>query len=332
MVPSIEELDYRRTPIGELILRRRRSLSGAEVFEVKLNDRFLMSSLVNESEIALARLALADLEPKALDVVVGGLGLGYTARTALEHAGVRSVLVIEYLAEVIAWHRGELIPLGKVLTGDPRCRFENKDFFALLTAPGRNLDPQIPDRRFHAILLDIDHSPRSLLHPRHGVLYDPAGLKRLADSLYPGGVFALWSAEPPDDDFLQVLGDVYASARAHTVEFYNPLLNCDDLNTVYVARKTALDVQQSKDALKPEPPCENNGTITIDKEPGELYKILKFENLVQSGGEAKYVIAQGRVRVNGELETRKRKKIVSGDLIEFAGSAYRIAVHRKAAR
>ncbi|MBL0715989.1 MAG: RNA-binding S4 domain-containing protein [Desulfosarcina sp.] len=72
--------------------------------------------------------------------------------------------------------------------------------------------------------------------------------------------------------------------------------------------------------------------MTIDKEPGELYKILKFENLVQSGGEAKYVIAQGRVRVNGELETRKRKKIVSGDLIEFAGSAYRIAVHRKAAR
>ena len=64
--------------------------------------------------------------------------------------------------------------------------------------------------------------------------------------------------------------------------------------------------------------------VEITKEPVELYKLLKFESLASSGGEAKYVIALGLVRVNGEVETRKRKKIVSGDLIEFNGETYQI--------
>ncbi len=57
--------------------------------------------------------------------------------------------------------------------------------------------------------------------------------------------------------------------------------------------------------------------VFINQEPTELYKILKFENMVESGGEAKMVISQGLVRVNGEVETRKRRKIVAGDEIEY---------------
>lgn len=57
--------------------------------------------------------------------------------------------------------------------------------------------------------------------------------------------------------------------------------------------------------------------VEITKEPVELYKILKFEGLVGSGGEAKMAVAEGHVLVNGEVETRKRRKIVSGDMIEF---------------
>jgi spermidine synthase len=239
MPPNIEELDYRRTPLGELILRRRQSLSGAEVYEVKLDGCFLMSSLVNASEIALARLALAELDSRDLDVVVGGLGLGHTAGAALAFPGLRSLVVVEYLPEVIAWHREGRVPLGPTLTGDPRCRIVAGDFFALATAPGRHFDPQAPGRRFHAILLDIDHSPRSLLHPRHQVFYTPEGLIRLADNLLPGGIFALWSADPPDDDFRQVLGDVFDDVQAHAIEFYNPLLDRDDVNTIYVARTVA---------------------------------------------------------------------------------------------
>ena len=65
--------------------------------------------------------------------------------------------------------------------------------------------------------------------------------------------------------------------------------------------------------------------VEITKEPVELYKILKFEGLVQSGGEAKMVIAEGQVSVNGEVETRKRRKIVRGDRIEFSDVTLQIS-------
>lgn len=64
----------------------------------------------------------------------------------------------------------------------------------------------------------------------------------------------------------------------------------------------------------------------IKEEPIELYKILKFENIVNSGGEAKFVISEGRVMVNGEIETRKRKKILSGDIVEYKAEKIRIKV------
>lgn len=66
--------------------------------------------------------------------------------------------------------------------------------------------------------------------------------------------------------------------------------------------------------------------IEITEEPIELYKILKFENMAGSGGEAKYVISEGQVLVNGKIETRKRKKIISGDIIEFKNEKIRIQV------
>ena len=235
---NFEELDYRRTHLGELILRRRRVplLGGTEIFEVKLGDAFLMSSLFNTGEIALAELGLAGLDTAQLDVVVAGLGLGYTAGAALDHPAVGSVLVIEALAEVIDWHQRGLVPLGLKLTADQRCRLINADFFALVNSPTQGFDPQTPGRRFHAILLDIDHSPRHLLHPDHGAFYEPAGLRHLTTYLHPGGVFALWSNDPPDDDFLAALDSTFAAAQAHIVTFHNPLQDRKAACTVYVAR------------------------------------------------------------------------------------------------
>jgi spermidine synthase len=236
-VGDFEELDYCRTSMGELSLRRRRvlALEGREVFEVKLGDEFLMSSLFNEGEIALARLGLAGQDAPQLDVVVGGLGLGYTARAALECPGTRSVLVIEALAEVIHWHQKGLVPLGAVLTADSRCRLISGDFFAL-AASADGFDHDEPGRRFHAILLDVDHSPRNLLDSRHGAFYEPAGLRRLARHLHPGGAFALWSDDPPDETFVEALASAFATSQAHVVKFHNPLLNREAANTVYVAR------------------------------------------------------------------------------------------------
>ncbi len=238
MSRDFEELDYHKTPLGELSLRRRRmlSLGGKEIYEVKLDDDFLMSSLFHEVEMALAHLGLAELGPARWDVVVGGLGLGYTAVAALEHREVASLLVIDALAPVIDWHRRGLVPLGPQLMGDPRSRLLQADFFARARS-AEGFDPEQPGRRFHAVLLDIDHSPRLLLHPRHGAFYQPDGLRALARQLHPGGVFALWSDEAPEEDFLAQLDTAFATTRAHIVTFANPLLEGESASTVYVACK-----------------------------------------------------------------------------------------------
>lgn len=236
---AFEELDYRVTAIGALSLRRRILPSlGVEVFEIKLGDEFLMSSLFVEGEIALARLGLRGLDEAALDVVVGGLGLGYTAAAVLDDARVRSLLVIEAIPEIIDWHRGGLVPLGARLSADPRCTLAPGDFFGL-SASRRGFDPKAAGRKFHAILLDIDHSPSALLHPAHAAFYTPGGLQALAAHLRPGGVFALWSNDAPHQDFAGALNGVFAQAEAHVVTFDNPLQNRPAANTVYVARTLA---------------------------------------------------------------------------------------------
>ncbi|MEU4743078.1 spermidine synthase [Actinosynnema sp. NPDC023658] len=234
MSARFQELDWRRTPLGELVLRRRWDpMFDREVHEIKLNDEFLMSSLFTVSEVELARLALAGLAGP-LDVVVGGLGLGYTARTVLENPDVRSVLVVDALGEVIEWHRQGLLPGGRELAADPRCRLVHDDFFALARSD-RGLDPTEPDRLFHAIVVDIDHSPRHLLHPDNADFYEPEGLRRLAARLHPGGVFALWSNEPPDDAYTAALTDRFARVDAEVVRFHNPLQDRDATATVYLA-------------------------------------------------------------------------------------------------
>ena len=235
-----EELDFRPTPMGALSLRRRRQLStGIDVYEIKLGDEFLMSSLFTVAEIALARLGLAALERTELDVVVGGLGLGYTAQAVLEDKRVRSLIVVDALAEVIEWHARGLLPLGAQLTADPRCRFVAGDFFAM-SASDDGFDPRALGRRFDAVLVDFDHSPRNLLHPKHAALYRPEGLRKLAGHLHPGGVFALWSNDPPDEDFKAALAAVFATSQAHVVSFDNPLQDRDASNTIYIGVKASL--------------------------------------------------------------------------------------------
>ena len=233
MHPYFEELDYRPTPIGALSLRRRRELSlDVDVFEIKLGDDYLMSSLFTASEIALARLGLADL-PGNADVVVGGLGLGYTAQAVLEHDKVASLIVVEALDAVIDWHRSGLLPLGAGLTGDPRCRFVHADFFARAASPS-GFDDDMSGRRFDAILVDIDHSPEMLLDADNAPFYQTDGLRGVAAHLRPGGVFGLWSNDRPDDAFTQRLAGVFARAEARPVTFYNPLQNADFVQTVYL--------------------------------------------------------------------------------------------------
>lgn len=236
---SFEELDFQNTPLGELSLRRRRlpNLDGREVFEVKLNEEFLMSSLFHAAEDALSDLGLAAIEGSELDVVVGGLGLGYTAVAALKHTKVRSLRVVEIMAPVISWHRKGLVPEGPTLTSDPRCQFVQGDFFAMTAANGGGFAPEEPNKLFHAVLLDIDHTPGHWLHPSHADFYSVEGLTQLANRIHPGGVFALWSDDFPEEAFLTRLAEVFDRCQAHVVRFPNPLIGGESTNSVYVAHR-----------------------------------------------------------------------------------------------
>jgi len=230
------ELDYQETPLGAISLRRRSEprLGGKVLYEVKLDDEFLMSSLFVEAEEELAALALQSLDAEELDVVVGGLGLGYTAAKALEIQAVRSLLVIETIAPVISWHRLGLVPLGDKLARDSRCSLVQGDFFELAGSSG-GFDLDNPGRLFHAVLLDIDHSPSHWLDTGNSAFYTGAGLTALAASLHPGGVFGLWSNDPPDEAFSSLLNEVFASAEFHLVTFPNPYTGGQSSNTIYLA-------------------------------------------------------------------------------------------------
>jgi spermidine synthase len=235
MSARFEELDWRETPMGEISLRRRREPAlDVDVFEVKLGDEYLMSSLFTVAEEELSRLGLAAHSGDALDVLVGGLGLGCTAVTALDDPRVAALTVVEALPEVVDWHERGLLPVSARLTGDRRTRLVTADFFTTVGA-GQPLPGDDPDRRYDVLLVDIDHSPRHVLHLSHAVFYSAAGLRRMRGRLRPGGVFALWSDDPPDPDFLELLEAELTTVRAHVVEFANYLTGGTSANTVYVA-------------------------------------------------------------------------------------------------
>jgi spermidine synthase len=236
-----EELDWQSTPMGELTLRRRVDPSlELEIFEVKLGDEYLMSSAFTAAEEALADLGLAMTSGEGLRVLVGGLGLGYTAIAALRDPRVAALTVIDTLPAVIDWHERGLLPVSAQLTDDARTSLVLDDFFAVMrAAPG---GAGADDAHWDAILLDVDHSPRHQLNPSHADLYTVTGMRSLARHLVDGGVFALWSDDPPDEEFLVTLRAVFARAEAHVVDFANPLTEGISSNTVYVARLDRVEV------------------------------------------------------------------------------------------
>jgi spermidine synthase len=243
MTFEFKELDFQETPLGEISLRRRAEprLDGKILYEVKLGDEFLMSSLFTEAEIQLATLGIAALDFPDLDIVVGGLGLGYTATAALEEPSVRSVTIVEVMEPVIDWHRRGLVPMGETLVSDERCTLIHADFFALATSPAGFIRAD-SNKLVHGVLLDIDHSPGHWLNPGNKDFYTATGLGSLADKLHPGGVFGLWSNDPPDAEFSAVLGSVFPTSESHIVTFPNPYTGGESSNTVYIAKKQARGV------------------------------------------------------------------------------------------
>lgn len=233
-----EQIDSQPSMLGEITLRRRRipALGERDIYEVKLGEEFLMSSMFVDAEVALADLGLDAVDGDRLRVVVGGLGLGYTAEAALKHQRVNELLVVDALDTVIHWHQQEKVPLGKVLNEDSRCRYVLGSFFDFAMSES-GFDPESPGKVFDAILLDIDHSPRALLNDSNASFYNAESLGRMARHLRAGGIFAMWSNEPPDEPFMDILRTLFTDVDAKVVSFYNPFQNRESSNTVFLARK-----------------------------------------------------------------------------------------------
>ncbi|NNC99293.1 MAG: spermidine synthase [Gammaproteobacteria bacterium] len=238
MQSVFEELDFQKTPYGEISLRRRSEprLDHQIIFEVKLGDEFLMSSLFVEAEEQLATLGLAALRDngfdRALNVVVGGLGLGYTGLQALQDKAVEKLRVIDVMQPVISWHQQGVLPIGDVLATDPKCQLLQGDFFAIACADTRGF---IDDQAVHAVLLDIDHSPGHWLNQANSDFYTAKSLTKMATKIVPGGVFGLWSNELPDDSFCRHLDSIFSQVEAHIIRFDNPYSGGESTNSVYIA-------------------------------------------------------------------------------------------------
>lgn len=174
------ELAHTFMPDGsEVVLSR-----CAENFEIRCNGWELMSSRARRSEEALARLACAALPP-ASRVLIGGLGMGFTLRAALDALPASAhVIVAEIVADIIAWNRGPLAMLAGRPLEDARVTVRHSDVADLLSSGP-----------FNAILLDIDNGPATSIYRRSPGLYGFEGLRRLRQSLARDGVLAIWSAE-----------------------------------------------------------------------------------------------------------------------------------------
>ncbi|NND81432.1 MAG: spermidine synthase [Gammaproteobacteria bacterium] len=237
MKSVFEELDWQQTPLGEISLRKRSEprLDHKIIYEVKLGDEFLMSSLFVEAEEQLAALGLAKLKSNghgaALQVIVGGLGLGYTALSALQDSSVARVRTIDVMGPVIDWHQRGLLPIGDVLATDPRSSLIEGDFFALATDPRSGFCDDDP---VHAVLLDIDHSPSHWLKQGNQSFYNATALTAMATKIVSGGVFGLWSNELPDQRFIELLREVFDQVEAEVVRFDNPYSGGESTNSVYL--------------------------------------------------------------------------------------------------
>jgi spermidine synthase len=226
---NLEILAYDDTPLGPLCLRRRELLStpGTVVTEVTLDHEFLMSSHNTASERALAEIALEMHEGAELRVLVGGLGLGYTAHAALASPRVEHLVAVEFLPQVIEWLDRGLIPLSDVLAADPRFTTTQGDVYAWLADP--------PEERFDLILIDVDHAPDDRLGPANAFFYTAEGLARAGRHLRPGGLLGVWSAaeSPP---FARALAEAFSEVRVEPVTFFNEMVDEETTDWLFFAR------------------------------------------------------------------------------------------------
>lgn len=225
---NLEILAYEESPLGPLCLRRRKvlSLPGTVVTEVTLNHEFLMSSLYTDSERELARIAIEANSGSELKVLVGGLGLGYTARASLESDRVSHVEVVELLPQVITWLEQGLVPLSNELRDEPRLEVHQGDIYGRLAAP--------PNSEFDVILIDVDHSPDERLGGENESFYSADGLRAAKEHLSCGGVMGIWSYAE-SSPFADALRTVFREVRVEPVTYNNEMIDEERTDWLFFA-------------------------------------------------------------------------------------------------
>lgn len=160
-------------------------------FMIMIGSNELMSSRMNGSEIALATETCARLtNRKDPRLLIGGYGMGFTLRAALEQLGPDAELIVaELVPEIIEWARGPMADLAAGCLDDPRVDLHYADVIDEIE--------DNPDS-FDAILLDVDNGPDGLTREANNSLYSQRGLRRARAALRPGGILAIWSAARDD--------------------------------------------------------------------------------------------------------------------------------------
>ncbi len=177
----VETVGQAKTQDGQdLVLYHR---DGA--YQIRVDGMELMSSRAHGSEAALAELTQEALAKVAAPrVLIGGLGMGFTLRAALDCFSQQTTLVVaEVFAEVVKWNRGPLAHLAKRPLEDARVRLRRADVAEVLS-----------DGPFDGILLDVDNGPQAFTLEANARLYGAGGIGRLRDALTAGGVLSVWSA------------------------------------------------------------------------------------------------------------------------------------------
>ena len=216
-------------------------------YYLKLNGRQLMSTYAKASEEALAQYSCSRLgSHPAPRILVGGLGLGYTLKRALELVGKDAVVHVgELLPEVVAWNRELLGKVNGKLLDDPRVEVFVGDVFKLLQ---KSANPQ-----YDAILLDLDNGPVSMMKPENSRVYDREGFARIKNALLPEGCAAFWSAS---EDFNFVNRLSRAGFRVETFAAPNHEGARQAVHRIYVATrrppKEPMELQPSpKEGFRP---------------------------------------------------------------------------------
>jgi spermidine synthase len=221
-MPEYVEVARESSPRGEVVLRARHEEDGTEpVLELRVNGVFLMDTRETSSEEQLATVALAEVgSPRA--VLVGGLGLGFTAHAVLSDRRVERLVVVELEECLVRWMRDGTVPHGPSHLADER--------LTVVSADIRQAVAEAAATSYDLVLLDLDNGPGQLVHEGNAAVYTPEFLGAVADVLRPGGAVVVWSAaESPQlaDDLAAVFGaatpipiDVRLQGRVETYWLY----------------------------------------------------------------------------------------------------------------